>query len=194
MTILRMMRIAAGADRLRNDPKKKYRKAYSLAELILGAAVIAAFLVRIYQAYAATSASDRFEDYVSEIGLVNGTTHQQFINSGGYGDDGTVLDSAIVDSLPRKYASATVPDITNVYGQSVSVTASAGGAGFTITTSVPSDICTRAAQGDMGRNLISINGQTAPVTADTLTAACPTDTAAGGQTPMTYVFDAASTN
>lgn len=160
MNMLRMVRIAVGSEKTQADLKKA-RKGYSLAELILGAAVIAAFLVRIYQAYAATSAADKFQDYTSEIGLINGTVHQDFINTSSF--DG-LDENSVVGSLPRKYQTGTAAPygINSVYQNPVFLAADPGVAGvanssFTVTSTVPTSDCVKALLGDMGRNLDSIS-------------------------------------
>lgn len=140
--------------------RQRRRRGYSLAELILGAAVIAAFLVRVYQSYAAANAADKYQDFTQEVGLLNGTIHETFINSPDYSG----LDSAgtsLMGNLPRKYVNGAGTGVVNVYKQPVtfSTSTSSGATGadqFIIETKMNAADCTKTAFGDMGRNVVAL--------------------------------------
>ena len=167
------------------------RKGYSLPELLLGAAVIAAFLVRVYQSYSATNAADKYADFTQEVGLLNGTIHETYINSPDYSG----IDPAgisFVGNLPRKYLTSDGKSVTTSYKQPVtfaSATTVNADDSFTMTTKIPASECIKTAFGDMGRNLMSISiGGTAVSFQDKTTGAAAT----GVQASLTALCSAAT--
>ena len=85
------------------------RRGYSLAELILGAAVIAAFLVRVYISYSETHTSDEFTKLVSEISLIQGTARSQYTQVLSYQ---SVSAATISSVLPLSYVDQTSDPMT----------------------------------------------------------------------------------
>lgn len=164
------------------------RKGYGLVEIILGIALIAAFVVRIFQSYTQADNSNRAQDFMSMVGLINATIRSQSINAPDFAG---VSVLTIAPTIPRKYISGTAaaPTIRSVYQQDVAIApADITGTqdGFTITTQIPQGECIKVALADMGRgiNSILVNATTftdARVTQDQASAAC------GSGTPSTMV-------
>lgn len=145
------------------------RRGYSLVEILLGAAVIAAFLVRVYQAYASTSGADKFEDFNSEMAQVAGIVIQQFLNAPDYSglDTGGVPPAAVTQSLPTKYLDGS-GNIVDVYRGVVTIAPAQNlnaNDSFTITAEgLPVDACYKAIAQDFGKNFMFVSTSGSPAT------------------------------
>ena len=140
--------------------RRMRRLGYSLIEILLGAALLAAFVVKIYNMYTSTAAADRYMDFISEVGQINAAVHETFINAPDY----TNLDTAtIAGVIPRKYVK-TGGIMVTPYKSLITSLPTTDKNGFIISAAgVPAEDCIKAASGDMGRGLtgIAINGASA---------------------------------
>lgn len=161
------------------------RRAYSLAELILGAAVLAAFTVRIFQSYAATSDADRFTKLVDELSIIVGTSRSVFTQTLSYDSFSTDLIAGVI---PRGYVDGTTKPatITTPFNQPIVFTpvATENGAlgGLELAFTVPVNLCERLSVGANSLyDYVAIDGGNpvkSPLTGAQATTAC----AASGST------------
>lgn len=145
------------------------RRGYGLIEIILGIAIIAAFVVRIFQSYTQADTANRHQDFMQMIGLINATVRSNSINAPNF--EG-VSEATVINALPRKYLQTTggTTVIRSVYANNVAlapVDINGDLDGFTITTSVPRGDCVKTVLADPGRGLVSVSVSGTASAADT---------------------------
>lgn len=142
------------------------RRAYALPDLLLGSAVLAAFLVGVYATYAMTHQGAEYEDFVDQVVKMGGLVEQTFA---GVSDYSGVSTDAVAGNLPRRYVteSGGALKVTNTYHQPMTVAPVMSGgvaAGFSLSTRVPTNDCARVAMTDLGRTFETISiGSASPV-------------------------------
>ena len=97
------------------------RRGYSLPELLLGAAVIAAFLLRVYQSYSATREADQYEDFINQLTMLSTQTMATAQSSNDYS---TVSNVTVASTLPINMIqsiSATDAKLVTAYKQPISI-------------------------------------------------------------------------
>lgn len=135
------------------------RRGYGLIEIILGIAIIAAFVVRIFQSYTQADTANRHQDFMQMLGLINATIRSNSINAPNF--EG-VSEATVINALPRKYllGSGASTAIRSVYARNVAVAPiDINGTldGFTISTDVPRGDCVKTVLADPGRGLVRIS-------------------------------------
>ena len=136
--------------------RRRARAGYSLPELILGAAVVASFLVAVFAIYSTTSRDRSYRDFVSEVYLVGSQVQESYVNAPDYA---SIKAADIAPALPSRYVSGLGATATlhNVYKETVSVAPyGADNSGFVVKASLPSELCQRAATTEMGRNQLGV--------------------------------------